>query len=198
VNALRCAFCHDDLDEKEGESVTCAGCRTVLHWDCRALLARCPTLGCADATRFEPGERRAVVRGSFRAALARLAERRPEVADDPFPMERHVDRVLGAPAALWRIFNESEEGTPRALHMDAPVVCGICRRRIRDVELDAWRCEACGTFAHRDCRSLLSVSCPTAGCTQVYFASPPEGEGRSKETFRRALDSLKKRKPRSE
>src|SRR5206468_850593 len=40
---LRCALCHADLEEP---SLTCPSCKTVLHSDCRAELARCPTLGC--------------------------------------------------------------------------------------------------------------------------------------------------------
>lgn len=44
TDALRCAACHDDLGERR---VTCRGCRAVLHRDCRADLARCPTYGCA-------------------------------------------------------------------------------------------------------------------------------------------------------
>ncbi len=50
-SALRCALCHDALMGGE----PCTKCGTLLHSDCRALLTRCPTLGCA------PGRRRVVV-----------------------------------------------------------------------------------------------------------------------------------------
>jgi hypothetical protein len=40
---LRCALCHDDLDQA---SFFCGGCGVRLHTDCRESLTRCPTLGC--------------------------------------------------------------------------------------------------------------------------------------------------------
>ena len=43
----RCSVCHDAL----GRAPTvCPGCRTLSHRDCRAELARCPSLGCAALT----------------------------------------------------------------------------------------------------------------------------------------------------
>lgn len=48
---LRCAVCHDALSEPVH---TCAGCCTALHQDCRANLAECPTLGCADRQSVAP------------------------------------------------------------------------------------------------------------------------------------------------
>jgi hypothetical protein len=39
----RCAYCHDDLDQK---TVTCQACRTILHQDCAKELGSCPTLKC--------------------------------------------------------------------------------------------------------------------------------------------------------
>jgi len=43
ASALRCAFCHDDL---EAGPWICEGCATSLHRDCRELVGRCPSLGC--------------------------------------------------------------------------------------------------------------------------------------------------------
>ena len=40
---LRCALCHDDLEEPP---TVCAVCGTALHGECRESLATCPTLGC--------------------------------------------------------------------------------------------------------------------------------------------------------
>jgi type IV pilus assembly protein PilA len=40
---LRCAICHDALTE----GLVCARCRTRVHEECRSLVPRCPTLGCA-------------------------------------------------------------------------------------------------------------------------------------------------------
>jgi hypothetical protein len=40
---MRCAICHDSLGT---ERSTCSSCRSAAHTDCRASLARCPTLGC--------------------------------------------------------------------------------------------------------------------------------------------------------
>lgn len=41
--ALRCAACHDDLDEPR---VVCGACGVALHPECSRGLERCPTLGC--------------------------------------------------------------------------------------------------------------------------------------------------------
>lgn len=43
--AARCAICHDDLRGAPDETA-CAECKVPFHVDCRADLARCPTLGC--------------------------------------------------------------------------------------------------------------------------------------------------------
>jgi hypothetical protein len=193
---VRCAFCHDALEGGDAESVTCPGCRTVLHWDCRALLARCPTLGCADASTFVGADRQAVVRPAFRAALARLAAREPPTIPDPAYLENRLTAIRAA-----RVFAEESAVEPRPLPVvdaNAYVVCAICKWRIHDVEYDSWRCTQCGTFAHRECRTWFLGSCPREGCSGTYLAPPREGEGYSQERFRRALDSLKKRKPRSE
>jgi hypothetical protein len=198
---VRCAFCHDALDEKEDENVRCPSCGTVLHWDCRALLARCPTLGCANVSTFLRAGRTAVVRPAFREALARLVTReRPAEAEPGGPswpwtqLEDVGDAIARVATGIPR------EDEPRPLPVVSypqHVVCGICRLQIENVELYSWRCERCGTFAHRACRTWYTGDCPRPGCSAVHFAPPPEGEGRKKETFRRALDSLKKRKPRS-
>lgn len=42
-NQPRCAYCHDDLDNKV---TACNECRTILHQDCAKELGRCPILGC--------------------------------------------------------------------------------------------------------------------------------------------------------
>jgi hypothetical protein len=197
---VRCAFCHDALDEKEEENVRCPSCSTVLHWDCRALLARCPTLGCANVSTFLRAGRTAVVRPAFREALARLATReRP-----PEEEQRERRRPPNPLNNLGDVIAELATGSPGE---DSPVplpvvssslhvICGICRWQIDNVELDSWRCERCGTYAHRECRTWYAGACPRSGCSAVYFGPPTEGEGRKKETFRRALDSLKQRKPR--
>ncbi len=41
----RCALCHDDL--APGSEHRCEGCGTLLHPECAAGIADCPTLGCA-------------------------------------------------------------------------------------------------------------------------------------------------------
>ncbi len=87
MSELRCAFCHDALVEGgvgADERVECAGCKTVLHWDCRALLARCPTIGCKDAS-FVKGDRVPVGRPAFHSALARLTANRPTQPAAPDP-----------------------------------------------------------------------------------------------------------------
>lgn len=74
--AVRCAYCHDDLGEL---STVCSGCQTALHAECRASLAKCPTLGCRASvfTLLGPEERmrRGAERPAFRRALANFAER---------------------------------------------------------------------------------------------------------------------------
>ncbi len=42
---VRCALCHDDL--APGSERRCEACGTLLHAECAAGLAGCPTLGCA-------------------------------------------------------------------------------------------------------------------------------------------------------
>lgn len=54
--ALRCAYCHDDLDPA---APPCPGCATRLHTDCRAEVG-CPTPGCA--ARRDASARRAALR----------------------------------------------------------------------------------------------------------------------------------------
>ena len=46
--ATRCAVCHDDL---LAPGTTCPRCGTVAHPECRAELARCPTLACSPPAR---------------------------------------------------------------------------------------------------------------------------------------------------
>jgi hypothetical protein len=72
---LRCAGCHDLL----ADPVACPGCGAVLHPDCLADLARCPTLGCGD-------------RGSLRAKARRwrLSPERAEVVPYPGDPERDI------------------------------------------------------------------------------------------------------------
>jgi len=51
TDAPRCAYCHDDLDQKV---TACPKCRTVVHRDCaKELGGMCPTLGCR--TRMNQG-----------------------------------------------------------------------------------------------------------------------------------------------
>lgn len=64
----RCALCHDDL--APGSEQRCEGCGTLLHPDCAAGLARCPTLGCA---RPLPGPPKRGSWGPWRSALAACA-----------------------------------------------------------------------------------------------------------------------------
>jgi len=40
---MRCAYCHDSLEDTVG---ICSGCQTGLHPECWSEAARCPTLGC--------------------------------------------------------------------------------------------------------------------------------------------------------
>jgi hypothetical protein len=47
--ALRCALCHDDVDD---EAPSCRGCGTRLHVECGAELGGCPTSGCAERARL--------------------------------------------------------------------------------------------------------------------------------------------------
>lgn len=42
---LRCAYCHDGVDERAVVD-HCPSCDVVLHADCRRALGRCPTVGC--------------------------------------------------------------------------------------------------------------------------------------------------------
>ena len=42
TSAARCAYCFGP----PGEGVTCAGCGTLVHAECRTASGRCPTLGC--------------------------------------------------------------------------------------------------------------------------------------------------------
>ena len=49
--ALRCTYCFDSLPE-EGVHA-CGGCGTILHGECAAELAACPTIGCGRALRVE-------------------------------------------------------------------------------------------------------------------------------------------------
>ena len=51
TGSMRCALCHDALGPS---TCACPSCGSVVHLDCRAELARCPTLAC-------PGVRRRVV-----------------------------------------------------------------------------------------------------------------------------------------
>lgn len=41
----RCAYCHDDVDERASR---CPGCATALHAECLAELRTCPTAGCIE------------------------------------------------------------------------------------------------------------------------------------------------------
>ncbi len=80
--ASRCAFCHDDI-VADDEKAECAGCRTVLHRECREALPECPTLGCRHSVftlrDVTPGSPRRAPRTSFRRALANLATNREAV-----------------------------------------------------------------------------------------------------------------------
>lgn len=42
TSAARCAYCFGP----PGQAVTCAGCGTLVHAECRTASGRCPTLGC--------------------------------------------------------------------------------------------------------------------------------------------------------
>ncbi len=47
---MRCAYCHDTLEDTVG---VCGGCQTGLHSECWSEAQRCPTLGCG-RTPFRP------------------------------------------------------------------------------------------------------------------------------------------------
>lgn len=64
---LRCALCHDGLDE----SLSCPGCGTQVHAECRAEARACPSLGC-DAERPPAKRRRVGKRASVILVLAVL------------------------------------------------------------------------------------------------------------------------------
>ncbi len=178
-SALRCAFCHDDLEE---EAAFCPGCQTVLHLDCRAQLTECPTLGCRSSM-FTPlpaaaRPRRDHARPSFRIALARLArEHRP-----------------ASPA------RRTPSASPR--HGASPD--DFCAQCFRGVGQDRWVCAGCGVVLHQGCRSLFAT-CPTIGCDcqwgSVPALAPSTSDGvvgapleavpeRSREDFERALRTL--------
>ena len=44
--AVRCAYCHGEIDGSEDDLVACKRCHTVLHDDCWEELTHCPLLGC--------------------------------------------------------------------------------------------------------------------------------------------------------
>lgn len=48
VGPRRCAYCHDDVDER---ACRCPGCATALHAECLAELRTCPTAGCRERRR---------------------------------------------------------------------------------------------------------------------------------------------------
>ncbi len=177
MNELRCAFCHDALVEGgtgADERVECAGCKTVLHWDCRALLARCPTIGCVDAT-FKKEGRVAVMRPAFRAALSRLVSQQPVTES-------------GQRSLQLNVLDELDRKR-----------CPVCTKKL---VFDIWKCQTCGTRAHRVCRAYLDC-CPTEvlhsgdGTFMIDEKKRLPGDGRDPETFKSALDRLKKRPPRT-
>lgn len=49
TSPLRCALCHDFAAREH--LVSCDGCSTRLHPECRSGLGRCPTRGCAAGAR---------------------------------------------------------------------------------------------------------------------------------------------------
>ena len=65
----RCALCHDDL---LGPGTTCPRCGTVAHLECRAELARCPTLACSLPSWWE--SRSAGTRSTPRVVWPRLTD----------------------------------------------------------------------------------------------------------------------------
>lgn len=211
--AARCAFCHDDFVASD-ERAACAECKTVLHWDCRALLGRCPTMGCKDAS-FRIGGRPVRERPGFRAALERHFSRMPLP-----PLEEREgecascgDRFFFAPAAIcpkcnarihmscWAFLREQCpvcETPPRALSgSDEPEPaadgCQYCSRASSLAPL--WECPTCGALAHVLCLAAHVGTCPNEACgttSKKQAPAPP----RDPADFRSALERLKNRKKR--
>jgi hypothetical protein len=180
---IRCAFCHDDLGADERHE--CAACRTILHWDCRALLGHCPTLGCKDST-FAHGGRIAVARPAFRSALARLRTAPPvsdfDLQDPDVELKAGICPSCGGKPWLAR-------------------VCAKCGARVHSGCW--WRARGCPRGCDREAAQVEpDLAEATAGDTEkpstAEPAKRPEAPPRDPARFKKALENLKKRPPQND
>jgi hypothetical protein len=108
----RCPYCRDDIDD---DTLTCQGCRAVLHTECAEELDQCPTLGCGTSFAAQRrGARRR--RGPAPVRRRRFAER--DAArdggndDEAAERQRAIRAAAGVIAALMIVGGMASLGSP--------------------------------------------------------------------------------------